>query len=132
MNAIVTIDNNGGVGFNRRRQSKDKKLIERVLKLAKGADLYCSEYSSGLFDEGKTIVSLDPAEDAGDNDWVFFENTNLEDFEDDIEQLAVFLWNRDYPADKYLGLDLEDWTLIKEEEFKGNSHDKITLQIYEK
>ena len=51
-----------------------------------------------------------------------------------IEDVYVFNWNRDYPADKYFTLDLKlnGFKRVKKEEFTGCSHKRITLEIYKK
>lgn len=35
-----------------------------------------------------------------------------------------------YPADLRLDIALEDWKKTEEEEFVGNSHEKITREVY--
>lgn len=57
MIAIVTIDDNNGMMFNKRRQSKDIRLIERILDIAGTNRIWVSEYSSQLFDTSKIILS---------------------------------------------------------------------------
>ena len=40
MKLIVCLDDNKGMMFNNRRQSRDRVLIENVLELCKGEKLY--------------------------------------------------------------------------------------------
>ena len=49
-----------------------------------------------------------------------------------IEKLIVFGWNRTYPFDFKLDLELDRMDKTAEEEFAGYSHEKITLSHYEK
>lgn len=56
MIAIVTIDDNNGMMFNKRRQSKDIRLIERILDIAGTNRIWVSEYSSQLFDTSKDNI----------------------------------------------------------------------------
>ncbi len=53
-------------------------------------------------------------------------------FENEIKKLIIFKWNRVYPADQYLDIDPEKMTKVQEEEFVGFSHEKITMEVYEK
>ena len=60
------------------------------------------------------------------------ENQLLKQQEEHISQLIVYKWNRKYPADFRLDLDLSQWNLKEQIEFVGNSHEKITREIYVK
>ena len=52
---------------------------------------------------------------------------------DCIDEVYLFQWNRDYPADMYFTVDLKTgFKKIKVEDFAGSSHKKITLEIYKK
>ena len=59
MIAIVTIDDNNGMMFNKRRQSKDIRLIERILDIAGTNSIWVSESSSQLFDTYKDNIIVD-------------------------------------------------------------------------
>ena len=54
------------------------------------------------------------------------ESEGLAAYEESIEQIIVFWWNRTYPADVYLDLDLSRWERKERYEFPGTSHEKIT------
>ena len=56
MKLIVCLDDNKGMMFNNRRQSRVRVLIENVLELCKGEKLYTNEYSSKLFPENVVEV----------------------------------------------------------------------------
>ena len=59
------------------------------------------------------------------------EDVPLKLYEDSIENLIVYCWNRVYPADVYLDINLNtDWEMIDTKEFGGKSHEKITRKIY--
>ena len=62
----------------------------------------------------------------------FGENQSLKGMEGQIEKLIVFGWNRAYPFDFKLDLDLEQMEKTAEEEFAGYSHEKITRLQYRK
>lgn len=51
MRVIVCVDDNGGMLFNHRRQSRDRVLCERVLQMADERDcsVYMNTYSAKIF-----------------------------------------------------------------------------------
>lgn len=71
---------------------------------------------------------------AGEADACFIEDTDITGFEEQIQKVILYKWNRKYPADRYFTLDLEDesWELLQTGELHGSSHEKITKEIYEK
>ncbi len=127
MKLIVCLDDNNGMMFNNRRQSRDKILIADMLELCKGELLYVNSYSSKLFPEKEVIISEFPEKEAGDN-YCFAENFQVN--EEGVDEIIVYKWNRLYPADIYFNIELNDWTLKDSFEFKGSSHDEITREIY--
>ena len=48
---IICIDDNGGMMFNKRRQSQDKILIKKITELASGKKIRMSSYSKPLFEQ---------------------------------------------------------------------------------
>ena len=126
MKLIVCLDDNKGMMFNNRRQSRDRVLIENVLELCKGEKLYTNEYSSKLFPE-KFVEIFDSMEEIG-NGYCFAENFTVN--ENDVEEIIVYKWNRVYPADVHFNIDLDNWNLTETVDFEGSSHDKITREIY--
>ena len=115
MQVIVCVDDNGGMMFNKRRQ------------------VYMSAYSAKLFSEDdRIVVSENYLEEASGEDFCFVEKEPLKAFENEIKKLIIFKWNRVYPADQYLDIDPEKMTKVQEEEFVGFSHEKITMEVYEK
>ncbi len=127
MKLIVCLDDNNGMMFNKRRQSRDKNLIADILELCRGKKLYINSYSSKLFPENTAIVTDNPENDAADS-YCFAENFQVN--AEDVSEIIVYKWNRLYPADTYFNIDLENWILTDTAEFKGTSHDKITREIY--
>lgn len=126
MKLIVCLDDNNGMMFNNRRQSRDKILIENVLEICKGEKLYTNEYSSKLFPE-KFVEIFDSMEEIG-NGYCFAENFTVN--ENDVEEIIVYKWNRVYPADVHFNIDLDNWNLTETVDFEGSSHEKITREIY--
>jgi hypothetical protein len=118
--------------FNRRRQSRDIKLCERILALTTGR-LYMNAYSAKIFPESERItVCEDFLVAAGEGDFCFCENAP--ETLDNVTEIIIYRWNRLYPADVHFGFDLESegFALVSAEEFIGNSHPTITEQIFKK
>ncbi|HHV12419.1 MAG TPA: ribonuclease Z [Clostridiales bacterium] len=134
MIVILCIDDNNGMMFNHRRQSKDRILLEDVIAYSKENRLYLNEYSYKLFSGmGTENIIVDPEflDRAGTGEYCFVEDRSLLSYEQKIEKLIIYKWNRRYPADLYLDISLgEPWKIADTKEFKGYSHEKITKEIY--
>lgn len=126
MKLIVCLDDKNGMFFNKRRQSRDKILIENVLELCKGESLYTNEYSATLFPENSVMIceNIDEIESG----YIFAENFVVS--EENIEEIIVYKWNKVYPADTFFNISLKNWKLAEAIEFAGSSHEKITREIY--
>ncbi len=131
----ITVDDRMGLAFNKRRQSRDKKLIDDLCSKT-DKDIYISSYSAILFDEHKDRIKIveDPLSECPDGGFCFVEMTELGIHIDSISELIIYHWNRLYPSDKKLDINIEstEFKLIKCYDFTGNSHDKITKFIYVK
>ncbi len=126
MKLIVCLDDNRGMLFNNRRQSRDRVLIENILEYCKDKKLYTNEYSAKLFPENSVEIIEDMNEIR--NGYCFAENFTVN--ENDVEEIIIYKWNRVYPADVYFNIDLNGWKLSETMDFEGSSHDKITREIY--
>ena len=60
----------------------------------------------------------------------FIENIDLKSYEDSLDEIVVYRWNRVYPADFYCEIDLGAFNIMSEGEFSGSSHEKITKIVY--
>jgi hypothetical protein len=49
-----------------------------------------------------------------------------------VDAVTVYRWNRHYPSDRKLDLDLSAYKLYTNTEFAGSSHEKITKEVYVK
>jgi hypothetical protein len=129
--AVCTDDNNGML-FNNRRQSRDMLLIEDLIKYANANKILINEFSKSLFSdyENNILISDTFLSDANENDICFVENVDLNEYKDKINTLIIYKWNRVYPSDFCFNLDLSNYKLIETKDFKGNSHEKITREIY--
>ena len=132
MKVIICVDNEMGIAFNHRRQSRDRILIEDVIKMTEKA-LFCAPCSQTLLEaHPHLIVSETPLDDAMEENYVFAEMLSLSAYAEKIDTLVLYRWNRTYPSDKTFDLDLSHFTLISSENFVGYSHEKITKEVYVK
>lgn len=129
---IVCIDDRSGMAFNHRRQSRDRILADRIASLTAGKKLWMEPYSQKLFSCGNAVASDDYLTVVGTDDYCFVERDDVMPYEDKIRKIIVFRWNRVYPSDLRLGVDLTAWQLVSSEEFPGSSHEKITMEVYER
>ncbi len=133
MKVIVCLDDNNGMLFNKRRQSQDKAVRLNMINHLHGQKLWMNEYSAKQFEESfQDSIAIDenPVENAGKADYCFAENFTLSPYEEKISTLIIYRWNRKYPADMCLDMDLSNWKAVHIEEFPGNSHEKITREEY--
>lgn len=136
MTVFVCIDDRGGMLFNKRRQSRDSRVIEDVIRTAEDGVLYISDFSEMLFEESEaSVISVpDPLESAGEGGFVFIENRHLKEHIKKIDRLIIYKWNRKYPSDFTLDIDpiADGFKKKSTREFGGTSHDKITREDYVK
>ena len=104
MTIIVCVDDNNGMLFHNRRQSRDSVLYKHIIEMTKGKKLFMNDYSAKLFsDEQKEhiVVQNNFLEIASENDYCFVENTELSNYQNNIQEIVLYRWNRVYPADTY-------------------------------
>jgi len=133
MNVIVCVDDDMGMLFNHRRQSKDSVLRERILNKTAHGKLWMNHYTAKQFDvENAPQINVDDAflSEAVEGDTCLVETESILPYEKWIEKLTIYRWNRKYPSDLKLDIDLSTWKLIQTEDFQGNSHEKITEEVY--
>lgn len=126
MKLIICLDDKNGMLFNKRRQSRDRVLIENIMELCKGKTLYTNDYSSALFPENSVVICEDFKNI--ENGFVFAENIMVS--EDKIQEIIIYKWNRVYPADTFFNISLDGWKIIETVDFVGSSHEKITRERY--
>lgn len=133
MRLIVCLDDRNGMMFGGRRQSRDRVLCDRVLKMAQGKTLWMSEYSAKLFGDAAGIFACNDYRSlAKAGDYCFAEDGEIS--LDGVTRLIVYRWNRHYPSDKVFSYDPEScgFRKISSSDFVGSSHEKITEDIYER
>ena len=120
--------------FNNRRQSQDRLLREQMIHETKDARLWMNHYSLKQFADIMTdniMVDDDFLNKAEYNEYSFVENLRAYPYENKINKIILYKWNRRYPADFWFDITLkEKWKLVYAEDFKGYSHEKITKEIY--
>ena len=127
----VCIDDTGGMLFNKRRQSRDRVLIDDLCKSARR--VIALPFSSILLDgRNNAVICDDPMAEADDGDIVFIENVSLSKIAYEAKSIILYKWNRVYPSDMKLDISPcdEGFTLTESYEFEGSSHEKITKEIY--
>ena len=133
MKLIFCLDDRNGMMFNFRRQSMDKVLRQRVLKMAESSRIIMSPYSAKQFIEsGNIVVSDTPQSIAASDDFYFVEDLPFS--AENASEIIIYRWNRHYPADKYFDADIKSlgYSVYSSENFEGSSHEKITEEKYRK
>ena len=130
---IVCVDEKNGMIFNNRRQSRDRILIAHILEQTKNKKLWITNFSQDIFnmsDANNLIIDDQFVEKIGKEEYCFVENIDVKTLIDKVDKIILYNWNRNYPADKYFDVNIDDWVVDSEEEFSGSSHEKITQKIY--
>ena len=131
LKVFVCVDENFGVGFNNRRQSRDSEIVLKIVEILEGSNLYMNEYSAKLFKKyNKIVVDNDYLSKVKQEDYCFVEVNSLADYDDKIDTVILFKWNKIYPSDKKLEIDFSGRNLEKTFDFKGTSHEKITCEVW--
>lgn len=134
MKLIICLDDNDGMLFNHRRQSRDREVCERILAYGNTSRLWMDHYSKQLFKDNDQAICCDARflEKAGQGEYCFVEHADVVPWISRVEEILVFRWNRKYPADVRFphGLLNEMFHLCQTEDFAGYSHEKLTLEVY--
>lgn len=99
MKLIAIVDDNYGMMFNNRRQSKDSVLIDRIAELSKDSKLWVSMYTRSLFPHNTNIVLSQNFGQADKEDYCFVEDDKVSDIKEHIDIIYLYRWNRVYPSD---------------------------------
>lgn len=136
---IVCLDDKNGMMFNKRRQSRDAAVIADIISEAGSGVLWMNEYSAKLFvpgdgennDIGPDIkIDEDFLDKASQGEYCFLEGEGAYRVSDSIEKIIIYKWNRLYPSDVSFDMPMDGWKLEETGEFSGNSHEKITKEVY--
>ena len=132
---IICVDDQFGMMFNDRRQSSDRAVIKRIIEMSNGNRLWMDPYSTVLFPESTQICcDINFLRRASRGDYCFVETVDIENNLDCAEKIILFRWNRRYPADLYFPVTALDngWRRVEISEFTGTSHERITMEVYER
>lgn len=136
MKIIICIDDNGGMLFNSRRQSRDRTLIADIMNELGEKQIYISSFSRLLFEgyDGRYTVKDDLPSGLGCDDVCFIEDIDIKPYVEEIDSITVYRWNRVYPRDFSFDLKIlsDGFTLCSNCEFAGYSHEKITKEVFER
>ncbi len=130
---FAAVDQKMGMLFNGRRQSQDRILREKLIRMADGHPVWMDGYTAGQFSEAeREYIRVDETflSKAGKGEICFLERPSGEIF--GIEKIVLARWDKTYPADVWFDAGLlNGMRLTKTEEIAGYSHDKIILETYE-
>jgi hypothetical protein len=130
MKLIICVAGNGGIAFHHRRQSRDEKVCKDILEIAE-SELYVSAYSSELFAGSSGVHVCEDVSTLGEQ--YYFSERQMPDVkEEDISEVVLYHWNREYPSDVFFDLDLSKFQLRDTREFPGKSHDRIRREVWTK
>lgn len=137
MIVIAVVDDANGLLFCNRRQSRDRILCQRILEETAGQRLWMNAYSAALFAGfcAKQITVEEAfLEKAEDGDFCFLEEALPTEVLERVERIVLFRWNRSYPGDVFFDVEVTraPWRLASSEEFAGSSHERITMEVYER
>ena len=133
MTVIICVDNNGGILFNGKRQSKDRIFRKYLLDIVEKENcrIAMTPYTYGQFQEDKRKEQIDVKNIFSfDEDYIFLEQSIPISWEK-VNNLILCCWNRDYPTDEYFNLPIGvECVLRKTEEIVSDSH-TLTIETYE-
>ena len=130
MMIAACVDDRDGMRFNGRRVSRDRAQLADLLALC-GGTLRAAPCSGDLFAGWSgVLLSEDFLDRAGPGEICFVEDRSVRAFADRVEAVVLYRWNRAYPADLRLDLDLTPFMLAERTEFPGTSHENITRERY--
>lgn len=96
---IVCVDDRFGMAFNKRRCSSDVAILKDILGKTDNAKLWTDSYSAKLFSPESEILVDDRAfEKAEAGEYVFCERVDPGKYQDRIEKVLVYFWNRNARA----------------------------------
>lgn len=129
------MDDRGGLSFNGRRQSQDRRVREDLLAMARRRDAVDGRLLPGDSSQSRRLPpsrwtgTPPPGRQRGAGCACWSSRTRRRPWER-ADRLVLYRWGRRYPADRRLDLPPKGWRLEGRTEFPGRSHDMITKEIY--
>ena len=132
MEIIICLDDNNGMLFNNRRQSRDSKLLLDIKNNLQNS-LTIFPFSEKLVSSAEIPYEI-MSGSASENTVLFVEDRGIKEFLPVTNKITVYRWNRVYPADMSLDIVLsaEGFRITQTVDFEGTSHEKITKEVYER
>ena len=131
MKLVVCIDKSGGMMYNKRRQSRDRVMMDNLTAHLKGRKIVISPYSEELFVGRDMDFRVCTVPRSADDEFVFIEEAPLPEASE-VDEVVIYNWCTDYPRDRIFDFDLSDFKRISKEKFAGYSHGKITKEVFKK
>ena len=134
MTGILCVEEEGGILFHQRRVSRDRLLIDWIMKKIGEKSLWMREYSKTLFADYPVKIAEDYLAQAGSEDYCFIEDGSYTEYLDKITGLLLCRWRRHYPSDLKFQESIlaEGWQLEAVYEVKGSSHENIMVEEWKK
>ena len=135
MKAFVCVDDNCGMAFLGKRQSRDSRVLDDIISISSGSLVYMTERTKKLFPNTDFAIASEITDQILSSDeYYFFETESPIGYLDSIDEIVMYRWNRRYPSDLKLGFSPNDseYTRVSVIEFIGTSHDLITKEVYKK
>jgi hypothetical protein len=130
---MACVDDNMGMLFNKRRQSQDKVLRAHILDITANSRLWMNYYSARQFEpDTEPQINIDEnfLSKAAPGEFCFTVDVDVGVYEQQVEKIILFKWNRRYPGDLHFNINLSNWRLVESHDFVGSSHEKITEEVY--
>ena len=142
MTLIVCVDDDMGLTFAGRRQSRDRVLFARIRDKVAGREAWTSAYTaSALFpDDAKRPtnwhISDIPARAAAPGEVCFAEDLSSREIANaasngDLKEIWMYHWNRAYPGTDHFPAALlsDGWQLVSSCGFHGCAHPTILEEV---
>ena len=132
MEIIICLDDNNGMLFNNRRQSRDSKVLWDIKNNLQNS-LTIFPFSEKLVSNAEIPYEI-MSGSASENTVLFVEDRGIKEFLPVTNKITVYHWNGVYPADMSLDIVLsaEGFRITQTVDFEGTSHEKITKEVYER
>lgn len=131
MTLIFCVDDNFGLMFNKRRQSRDSAVLEDIKNCFAGEKICISQYSEKLFNEAEVDYTVCD-NFVNCNGICFVEDKYNSDLLSMATEVILYHWGKSYPADVNFDITLlgTDFALLEQSVFKGTSHNEIKKEVY--
>ena len=129
LTVYVCLDDRSGMSFNGRRQSRDSKVFEDIMRELRG-ELLIDPFSESLI--RKTDLPYRLLEGPLPEEGQFFLEMRSPREALAADRIVIYRWGRHYPADRRWDLTLEEYgfSLAAQTAFQGTSHELIGKDVF--